>query len=457
MLAFIRARARPRALAVFVVLLTPPISVVATPVPETLSFATALALAAGDTPTLGARAAQLEAARQGVAPAGELPDPRLALGIANLPIDGPDRFRADRDFMTMRGVGLMQEFPNPAKRRARVAGAEGRVAVAVAEQQTTARRLRADTAVAWIARASAEAQLARLDDLAIENRHFAAAVAAQVAAGGGKASAAVEPRLEAAAIEARRDVLAARREQAIATLRRWLGDAADAPLVGAIPALPISADTLRHGLHRHPALAVFAAKDDVLAAAVDEGKAAKRPDWAVEAAYQQRAAPFSDMVSVQLSFDLPLFADTRQDPQIAARRAEQIALAAERDAAFREHRAMLAAGLAEYRRLTRALARQRELLLPLAHQKVALATAAWGGVKADLTEVMAARRERIDAELAAIALDGERTQVAAGLYFSYAEPGEDAGDGLIGGTPGGAEARNQVATANAADAAGVQP
>lgn len=42
------------------------------------------------------------------------PDPKLRLGIENLPITGPDRFRYDRDFMTMRQIGWAQEFPNSA-------------------------------------------------------------------------------------------------------------------------------------------------------------------------------------------------------------------------------------------------------------------------------------------------------------------------------------------------------
>src|SRR5437879_5715426 len=58
-------------------------------------------------------------AREMAVAAGQLPDPVFKIGIENLPVDGPDRFSATRDFMTMRQVGLMQELTRSEKREAR--------------------------------------------------------------------------------------------------------------------------------------------------------------------------------------------------------------------------------------------------------------------------------------------------------------------------------------------------
>jgi outer membrane protein TolC len=182
---------------------------------------------------------------------------------------------------------------------------------------------------------------------------------------------------------------------------------------------------LIHTLHQHPELAAFDPQTRLLEAESAEARAAKQPDWALELAYQNRDAQFGDMVSLQVSFDLPLFADSRQNPQIAAKQAEQLALAAEREATLREHTAMLEADLAEYQRLTSASKRQREVLLPLAEEKVTLAMAAWRGGKDSLMELIAARSERIDAELKAIAIEGGRQQLAARLHYAY---GDYAGD-----------------------------
>ena len=71
-----------------------------------LSLEEALQLAERNAPILQARQEQMTAARHAVIPAGELPDPRLNLGVQNLPVDGSDRWSMNRDFMTMRAVGV---------------------------------------------------------------------------------------------------------------------------------------------------------------------------------------------------------------------------------------------------------------------------------------------------------------------------------------------------------------
>lgn len=389
---------------------------------EPLSFNEALAIALRTTPTLKASAAQEDAARESAIPAGELPDPKLVLGIDNLPVTGDDSFNVSRDFMTMRRIGIMQEFPNQDKRAARVEVAKGRVALAEAQTQITRQSVLRETAVAWIGRDTVEQQLAYIDVLQEENRLLDAAVRARLAGGKGMTAETVAPRQEAALIEERRDAFEARRSQAIAALKRWIGPAANAPLQGKAPDWAITPQTLQHRLHQHPEIAFFDSKEHVLNAEIREAQAEKKSDWSLELAYQKRADQFSDMISLQASFDLRLFSASRQDPMIAAKRAERIGLDAEREVTLREHSAMLESDLADYVRLTNAQKRQREVLLPLAEEKVQLAMADWQGGKGSLSDVINARRERIDAKLKLIEISGERSQMAARLYYAYGEP-----------------------------------
>ena len=389
---------------------------------DALSFNDALRLAVRETPALTANAAQVDVARAAAIPAGELPDPKLLLAVDNLPINTDDRFSLTRDSQTARRIGIMQEFPNQDKRAARVAVAQGQVAMAEAQTKITRLTVLRETAVAWIARDSVERQLVRIDALNLENRLLGEAVRARLAGGKGMAAEVVAPRQEAVEIEERRDALQARRAQAIATLKRWIGPMAEAPLQGNAPDWAITRETLQ-GLHRHPELTAFESKEQVLNAEVAEAQAAKKSDWTMEFSYQQRGPQFSDMVSMQVSFDLRLFTAARQDPKIAAKRAARMGLDAEREATLREHAAMLETDLAEYQRLSNILQRQRNLFLPLADEKLALATADWRGGKSSLSEVIVARRERIDADLKLIQLTGERSQMAARLYYAYGEPG----------------------------------
>jgi len=110
------------------------------------------------------RSKQLEASQLGVSAskalaiaAGERPDPVAKIGLENLPINGPERFSVQRDFMTMRSVGIMQEITRPSKLRARAAESEEAVRLAEVKKVQALVELRRDSALAWLNRYYAEA------------------------------------------------------------------------------------------------------------------------------------------------------------------------------------------------------------------------------------------------------------------------------------------------------------
>lgn len=389
-----------------------------------LTLAEALRLAEQNAPTLVARNAQLDAARQAAVPAGELPDPKLTVGVDNLPISGADRFSLTRDFMTMQRVGVMQEVPNADKRRARVDAAEANIARTEAERRIELLNVRREAALAWIKGLMVERKLAAFDRLERENQLLADAVRARIAGGRGSATDAVMPRQEATALADRRDEIDAQRRQAGAALQRWIGATNGEAPAGDWPSWPISREALTVHLHHHPELAAFEPMTRLADAEVREAEAGKTPDWGVELAYQKRGSQFGDMVSLQFSFDLPVFGSRRQDPRIAAKRAERLRLDSERESILRTHVEMLENDFAEYQRLDRAAQRQQATLLPLLREKIDLALAGYQANRTDLTEVIAARRELIDAQLKLIDLEGQRSLAAARLHFAYGENGQ---------------------------------
>ena len=391
------------------------------PAAHAVTFNEALRLAREQAPQVKSREESITAAQFNLQPSGALPDPKLIVGLENVPIDGTNRYSLSSEPMTMRRIGLMQEFPNSSKLDARVSAAQGRIGLAETQGIITRLMVSRETAVAWIARRTAEQQLASIEQLRAENRLLSAAVKAMLSGGKGNSSDAVAPRQEAAMIENRADEWQARRSQATAALSRWIGVAANDALLGDAPDFPVVRNTLLHAVHRHPELTEFDAKARVLDAEISEAQAAKTPDWALEFAYQKRDDQFGDMASIQVRFDLPVLSASRQDPRIRAKRAERAGLDAEREGTLREHAAMVESDLAEHQRLVNALQRQREIMMPLADEKVALSMAAWRGGKGSLAEVINARSERIDTELKSIELDGQRLQIAARLYYANNE------------------------------------
>ena len=229
------------------------------------------------------------------------------------------------------------------------------------------------------------------------------------------------PRQEAALLDERKDDLLSQQARARATLKRWIGQDAPQTLSGDFPRWSIEAPHYLQALHQHPELAAYGPMTREAEALVREAVAEKKPDWSWEVDYQRRGREFGDMMTLQVSFDLPLFSGTRQDPKIAARRAQVRQLDAEREALAREHEQQLAEDLAEYRRLQRAVERSSGTLVPLAEEKASLATAGYRAGKLQLDEVLGARQQLIEARLRQLDLLGSLAQVAARLYFTYEE------------------------------------
>ena len=142
-------------------------------VAEPLTFSATLTLAEHSSADVEAQTAAADAARSMSRAAGALPDPKLAFGIDNLPATGPDQWRVDRDFMTMRRIGVSQDFPNGAKRHAQVAAANAAVDEADAQRRVHLVAVRTSSALAWLNRYYIERRAAVLDALSRENTLFA--------------------------------------------------------------------------------------------------------------------------------------------------------------------------------------------------------------------------------------------------------------------------------------------
>jgi outer membrane protein TolC len=337
--------------------------------------------------------------------------------------------------MTMQRIGLMQEFTSTAKRQARTDMASAQEALMRAEERESRQTVVRETALAWIARYTWEQQLAQVAAWESDNLLFDRVVRARLAAATGPVSDTLMPQEEAAAIATLRDQIWAGREQSLAQLRRWVGDAAERPLAGEVPHWTIDATDLNHKLHEHPELLSFNPRERLLEAGIAESRAATRPDWDVTVAWLERGSGFSDMAMLEVRVDLPLFTGSRQTPMIASKLADRAALDAERDASLREHAAMLEVELSEYHRLLRLEQRYTNTLLPLADKKVDLAMASWRSAQGSLTEVIAARRDRIATRLQAIETTGQRQLIAAGLHFAYGDIDEADSAGLTGAQP----------------------
>lgn len=384
-----------------------------------LTLDQALTLAEREAPSLAAQAANIRAARSAAIPAGELPDPRMTLGLQNLPLEGDNAWDFDAERMTAQRIGVMQEVPSRAKRQARVELAQSEIALAGAQQAVERLDVQQRTAEAWIATLAVERKLTVFADLHAENRLFARAVDARLASGVALATDSVAPRQEAALLADAEDALLREEASTRAQLRRWVGERADQPLSGGWPRWPVAADEYRNNLQRHPQIQLFDPLTRQAEAQVHGALAEKNADWSWGVDYLRRSREFGDMVSLSVTFDLPVFTASRQDPAIEAERAGLAQVDAQRQDVARRYQLELTDQLAEYQRLERTLERSERTLVPLAEEKVELAMADYRAGKGELAAVIRAREQLIAARLRHIDLARDRSLSNARLYFAF--------------------------------------
>lgn len=386
-----------------------------------LSMEQAAQLARDQAPVLVAQRNTLAGAQAAQQAAATLPDPRLTLGIDNLPLSGPDRGRLTSDFMTMQRIGLMQEVPNSAKREARANAAQARIEREQAVLEATRLAVQRESALAWLAVYFAERRLTELQALDTENRVLLDTLGPRIAAGKAMPTDRLVARQEALALADRRDDAMRDVAKARSTLRRWVGVRADEPLVGEPPRASVDADAVRRSLHRHAELVPYQAMRAMALADVGEASAERKGDWAWEVVYSRRGAQYGDMVSLQFSLDLPWQRHQRQEPQLLAKLRDVDRIEAEREELSRRHSEEVENQLAELQALDAQRARLQASGQSLAAERVTLALASYQAGRGDLSAVLAARREAVETGLRLIDLDMQRAVLGVRLTTLVSE------------------------------------
>ncbi|HEY5412568.1 MAG TPA: TolC family protein [Caulobacteraceae bacterium] len=391
---------------------------------EPLTFHAALNLADDTAPSIAAKGKGLESARAAAIPAGQLPDPKLELGIEGFPVSGPNAFHPARSDFSDVKVGVMQDIPNGGKRRAQVDHAHALVDSAAQEVEIESLDVRSATAAAWLDLYFAQRKLAALNGLEKDIDLLKQTLSARLAAGKAMAADVTAPDEALVDLADRRADLKAQITKADSELRRWIGPAADEGLAGDPPEIAVDVNAFQAALETHPRLHRYLHMEAAADADVAEARADKRPDVGVELAYQHRDPMFGDMVMGGVTVSLPIFPGRRQDPMIASKLADANRVRIEQQAEARSLAAELDEAVADYASASARLARAKDTSLPLSERRVDLATSAYQAGTGSLSDLIDARRARTEAQLQIIDLQAEATKLAARLaiYFGGEQP-----------------------------------
>ena len=394
---------------------------------QSLSLEIALKQAEQNAPILKANNAQIESAEYMVLASGILPNPKLFVGLDNYPVSGDAAWSVTQEGMTMQKIGIMQDFPNRAKRQAEVELAKAELGSANAQTEIIRIDLRQKVASAWLKRFYLERKLALYDELLSENGLLSQITQIQVTSGRTMIADAISPRQNKTVLLDQKDDLLRDLNKAKLELHRLIStDPADTSRMESLPvqAPVINFDTSRlyHHLHQHPELKAFQAEKKTVDAKLKQAQALQKPDWGIELAYQHRAPEFGDMIGVQLTTELPIFSRKRSGPLVQAALAEQNRITSDQEVKYRDHLTMLDEGLSDLEALDRQIQRTNQSTLPLAKQKVGLQLASYQAGKANLSDVIATRQALLEQRLRLLDLQQQQALITAQLYFGFEEP-----------------------------------
>ena len=344
--------------------------------------------------------------------AGQLPDPTLRAGVDNLPVTGSDRFSSTRDSMTMKRIGIGQEWVSSEKRAARQAAADAVVSRESVSVQVAAAEVRMQTALAYLDAyfAGETLRVTTLSEHHIHEELEAAKARLSSSTGSGQEVLAMTSARGVAEDES--DDIRQQQSAARVALERWVGAQAD-ELSAPVGLVASNEDAF---VANHPM--VLAAQRAIDVARQDASVAAsnRKPNWSWEVTYGQRTG-YSDMVSFGVSIPLPIAPTQRQDRETASKLAlvdkAEATLAESTRAATAEYRALAS----DAQRLSDRVQRYQASVVVPSRQRTVAALAGYRSNQVSLTTLFEARHAEVQAQRKLLTLRRDLAKVQAQLAF----------------------------------------
>lgn len=386
----------------------------ASPMALTLDEATRLAMAASA--STKASRANVDASREAAARSDQLPDPMLKVGIDNLPVTGPDKFSPTADFMTMRRIGVEQQWVSRDKRQARSERAQRAVEATEGAYLEKSASVREETGKAWLT--VLYKQRAVVLSKLLENEMQQDLGAAQAAHRGAKAAASDVLQSKIELIQSSDNLRAAEQEldTALIVLRRWtraeVTAVADVPpeLTAHVPSIPVSELEKYHPMILNARRSISLA-DAETTVAVRE----RSPDWSFEASFAQRGSQYSNMVSFGVSIPLTLNRAQRQDRDIAEKSALGTKARLEYEDALIGMQSQIQAQSSQLSSMKTRIAQLKAELLLTADEQVELAVGAYRSGAGTLTNVFKAKSVSLEKRLQVNELEKQAALLWASL------------------------------------------
>ncbi len=415
-----------------------------------LTFEKAITVAQKTDPWLSGSKYKQQATEAMSVAAATLPDPKMSVSLANLPTDS---LAFDQEGMTQFKVGITQMLPRGDSLE--IKSEQLKIQSQIYPYQRANRQAQVAVTVGklWLDAYRVQQSIALIEDDRALFLQLADVAEASYSSALGKTRQQdiVRAQLELTRLDERLDKLSQQKNRYEGKLNQWISNYSatqhqelveglwlhDLNLGSKLPQIDLiqaglvidkkwqpAAQLVRYFV-KHPAVQALDKKIETTKTGIALAKQKYKPEWALNASYGYRADDPSgnsraDLMSVGVTFDLPLFTENRQDKEVDAAIYKTEAVKTEKMLLLRN---FLGAYNSAKGRLLRLKERQqlyREKLLPQMHVQAEASLTAYTNDDGDFAEVVRARIAVLNAEIDYLTLNVEQQKLQLELNYLFA-------------------------------------
>ncbi|MFT5755785.1 MAG: hypothetical protein ACI9LM_000497 [Alteromonadaceae bacterium] len=387
-----------------------------------------------------------------------LPDPKMSIGLANLPTNG---FDFGQEGMTQVKVGISQMFPRGDTLAIKSQQLKSQSEAYPYQRKDRGSKVAVTVGTLWLDAYKIQQSIVLIEKNRSLFEQLADVATASYSSALGKTRQQdiVRAQLELTHLEDRLDKLAQQKNHYDGILLQWLtlfpiDDSSvvetsfetdfsfnnfsleNIVLSQQLPQIDLlnpnlvykknglKADELVRYFSNHPAILAVEKKINSMKTGIKLAKQKYQPEWGVNASYGYRSddpmgRSRADLFSVGVTFDLPLFTENRQDKEVQSAISKTEAVKTEKLLLLRE---LLGSYLSAKGRLLRLKDRQnlyQEKLLPQIHDQAEASLTAYTNDDGDFSEVVRSRIAVLNAEIDELALNVDEQKIRLELNYLF--------------------------------------
>lgn len=379
---------------------------------------------------LSANAAAL---RQTGTASASLPDPKMRIGLGGLPVDS---LQLDDDPMTNLFVGVSQQFARGDSLALTEQRYQQRAEAVMAQIELRKLTLAKGIAKLWIELQFLQQSYQLTESMQQLMEEMQGFINTNYALGKSEAQDLLNAELQVSKLDERLQNNLQQQQRLRNQLTEWLThqqleqtDLAQTlasfwqPLEALLASIPTQNTQFYQQLARHPQVQITDQQIQVAGTGAKLAKQAYRPQFGVEAGYGYRQAdgmdgnPASDLFSIYLTLDLPLFADKRQDYSYRAAQQQVGSAKSQRDLLLAQLNAQVNTLLTDKHNLEERIDRYQNRLLKQAAQRTQAVQRGYENNTVQFNQLLDASMDELMMAVEAARLAADHQQTLNGLAF----------------------------------------